>query len=125
MLVSKIRAIEKERVQIPYAEDMDSNYRRLKYVRYADDFLIGVIGSLDDCRRIKEDVKNFLNDKLMLELSKEKPLITHSETAAKFLSYEVNVKKSNLTKRGPKLGRLEKIYNKRVVLKMPDYKFRW
>jgi group II intron reverse transcriptase/maturase len=120
VLVSKIRAIEKERVQIPYAEDMDSNYRRLKYVRYADDFLIGVIGSLDDCRRIKEDVKNFLNDKLMLELSEEKTLITHSETAAKFLSYEVNVKKSNLTKRDPKSGRLEKIYNKRVVLKMPE-----
>ncbi|MCE7044063.1 reverse transcriptase/maturase family protein [Dyadobacter sp. CY312] len=120
LLISKIRAIEKERVQIPYAEDMDSNYRRLKYVRYADDFLIGVIGSLDDCRRIKEDVKNFLNDKLMLELSEEKTLITHSETAAKFLSYQVNVKKSNLTKRDPKSGRLEKIYNKRVVLKMPE-----
>jgi group II intron reverse transcriptase/maturase len=85
LLVGKIRAIEKERVQIPYGEDMDSNYRRLKYVRYADDFLIGVIGSLDDSRRIKEDVKNFLNDKLMLELSEEKTLITHSETAAKFL----------------------------------------
>ena len=44
MLQNEIKEIEKRRVQIPAADSMDSNYRRLKYVRYADDFLIGVIG---------------------------------------------------------------------------------
>ncbi len=44
----------------PVFDEMDNGYKRLKYVRYADDFLIGVIGSKEDCQRIKEDIKNFL-----------------------------------------------------------------
>ena len=48
------------------------NYRRLKYVRYADDFLIGVIGSKQECERIKEDITNYMRDRLKLELSAEK-----------------------------------------------------
>ncbi|WP_238387750.1 reverse transcriptase/maturase family protein [Pararcticibacter amylolyticus] len=123
-LISQIRLIERERVMIPYGQDMDSNYRRLKYVRYADDFLVGIIGDKEDCKRIKEDIKTFLHDTLQLELSEEKTLITHSENAARFLSYDVNVKKSNLTKRDNKSGRLERIYNKRVVLKMPEDKMK-
>lgn len=123
LLIGRIRAIEKERVQFPCGVNMDENYRRLKYVRYADDFLIGVIGSLDDCKQIKEDVKNFLQDKLRLELSEEKTLITHSETPAKFLSYDVNVKKSNQTKRIV-TGKLMRIYNNRVSLKIPKDRIR-
>ena len=46
-----------------------SDMKRLKYVRYADDFLIGVIGSKEDCIKIKEDIKQFMADKLKLELS--------------------------------------------------------
>jgi len=123
-LVNDIKQVEKKRVQVPYGEDMDEDYKRIKYVRYADDFLIGVIGSIEDSRRVKEDIKNFLRDRLKLELSDEKTLITHSEQPAKFLSYDITVKKSNLTKRDGKSGRLEKIYNKRVVLKMPENKMR-
>lgn len=123
-LISQIRQLEQERVTVPYGEDMDDTYKRLKYVRYADDFLVGVIGSMDECKRIKEDIKTFLHDTLQLELSEEKTLITHSEKAAKFLSYDVNVKKSNLTKRDAKSGRLERIYNKRMVLKMPEDKIK-
>lgn len=52
---------------------MDDTYKRLKYVRYADDFLIGVIGSKEDCKEIKENIKQFLAEKLKLELSDEKP----------------------------------------------------
>lgn len=51
---------------------MDNGYKRLKYVRYADDFLIGVIGSKEDCQRIKEDIKNFLEPELKFEFSDEK-----------------------------------------------------
>ena len=39
---------------------MDNNYARLVYVRYADDWLCGVIGSKEDCKKIKEDFKNLL-----------------------------------------------------------------
>lgn len=47
-----------EMQQLPYGNDMDEQYRRLKYVRYADDFLIGVIGSKADCEAIKADLKS-------------------------------------------------------------------
>ncbi len=118
--VNAIKAIHKERTLISYGDEMDASYRKLKYVRYADDFLIGVIGSLKECEQIKKDIKSFLTEKLKLELSEEKTLITHSETPAKFLSYDILVRKNHLLKRDEKSGTLSKIYNKRVVLKMPE-----
>jgi len=118
--VNAIKAIHKERTLISYGDEMDASYRKLKYVRYADDFLIGVIGSLKECEQIKKDIKSFLAEKLKLELSEEKTLITHSETPAKFLSYDILVRKNHLLKRDEKSGTLSKIYNKRVVLKMPE-----
>jgi group II intron reverse transcriptase/maturase len=119
LLIDQIRSVEKERILVSYGDEMDANYRKLKYVRYADDFLIGIIGSLKDCKQIKKDIKTFLDEKLKLELSEEKTLITHSETPARFLSFDILIRKSNLTKRDAKTGSLSRIYNKRAVLKMP------
>ena len=94
---------------------MDNNYARLVYVRYADDWLCGVIGSKEDCKKIKEDFKNFLKEQLQLELSEEKTLITNAQKSAKFLSYEIRVRHSNLTKRD-KTGKLVRKYTGRIVL---------
>ena len=87
--IARIRQLEKERVNIPPSDPMDNNYARLVYVRYADDWLCGVIGSKEDCKKIKEDFKNFLKEQLQLELSEEKTLITNAQKSAKFLSYEI------------------------------------
>jgi group II intron reverse transcriptase/maturase len=116
-LVKKVKAIDKERFNMPACDEMDSSYKRLKYVRYADDFLIGVIGSKEDSKRIKEGIKVFLESKLKLELSEEKTLITHTEKPAKFLGYEVTVNKSNLAKRNID-GELVRTYNKKVYLSL-------
>ena len=104
-----------ERRKIPSVNTQDENYRRLRYVRYADDFLIGIIGSKQDAIIIKEDIKNFLYEKLALTLSDEKTLITHAENAAKFLGYEIFVRKSNDTKRS-KYGVLRRVFHKRIQL---------
>ena len=61
---------------------MDDNYRRLLYCRYADDFIIGVIGSKEDAYSIKEKVGLFLKNNLNLELSQEKTLVTHAKDKA-------------------------------------------
>ncbi len=61
---------------MPSGNDMDVNFRRLKYVRYADDSLIGVIGTKNECERIKADITKFMQEKLRLEMSQEKTLIT-------------------------------------------------
>lgn len=74
-------------------EPMDEKYRRIQYCRYADDFLIGVIGSKQDAEQIRMDVKAFLAEKLHLELSMEKTLITNATDKANFLGYEVTVSK--------------------------------
>lgn len=115
--ISSIRQLEKERVNILYSDPMDKSYARLFYVRYADDWLCGVIGSKDDCMKIKEDIKNFLYNELQLELSEEKTLITNAKKCAKFLSYEIRVRQSNLNKRD-KIGRLVRNYTGRVVLEI-------
>lgn len=117
IVVQELRTIEKERTLVPCGDEMDANYKRLKYVRYADDFLIGIIGSKEDAKTIKEDIKNFLNEQLALELSEEKTLITHTEKPAKFLGYEIHVRKSNLQRRD-KRGRLRRSFNKRIYLKV-------
>ena len=117
IIIKQIKAFDKERSLISCGDEMDCDYRRMKYVRYADDFLIGIIGSKEDAIRIKEDVKNFLQSKLKLELSDEKTLITHSEKSAKFLGYEIYVRKSNLTKRN-KINRIRRAFNKKVYLKL-------
>lgn len=116
-LIRKIKECENDRVLVPSGDEMDESYKRLKYVRYADDFLIGIIGSKADAKVVKEDIKNFLKEQLALELSDEKTLITHSENAATFLGYEIHVQKSNVPKRD-KRGRLRRSFNKRVYLKL-------
>lgn len=87
-LILELKAIEQGRAKYPNGEEMDADYRRMKYARYADDFLVGIIGSKQDAQQIKEDIKNFLADRLALELSDEKTLVTHTERPAKFLGYE-------------------------------------
>lgn len=72
LLLKQIGEVVKERLKYPAGDEMDADMKRLKYVRYADDFLIGVIGSKEDCIKIKEDIKQFMADKLKLELSDEK-----------------------------------------------------
>jgi group II intron reverse transcriptase/maturase len=77
--------------KLPSVDLNDADYRRLKYVRYADDWLLGLIGTKEDAERIKEQVKDYLHEELQLDLSDEKTLITHARTeAARFLSYQIS-----------------------------------
>ena len=114
-LVARLKAIEQERAAFPSGDEMDGSYRRLKYIRYADDFILGVIGSKEDALRIKEDIKSFLSESLALELSEEKTLITHTGKSAKFLGYEITVTRNNHQRRDVR-GHLRRTYGKRVRL---------
>lgn len=114
-LVARLKAIEQERAAFPNGDEMDGSYRRLKYIRYADDFILGVIGSKEEAQRIKEDIKSFLSASLALELSEEKTLITHTGKSAKFLGYEITVTRDNHQRRDVR-GCLRRTYGKRVRL---------
>ena len=92
-MVEELREKQKLILTMPSGNDMDVNFRRLKYVRYADDFLIGVIGTKNECETIKADITKFMQEKLRLEMSQEKTLITNAQDSAKFLGYEIYVRK--------------------------------
>ncbi len=77
---------------LPNYDTQDPNYRRLRYLRYADDFLLGFTGPRQEAEDIKQRLDEFLRDQLKLELSKTKTLITHGRSeVAHFLGYEVMV----------------------------------
>jgi group II intron reverse transcriptase/maturase len=83
------RALSKMSVQASH----DPNYRRLKYVRYADDFILGFAGPKSEAELIKVWIGDFLRDHLKLELSPDKTLITHAATeTARFLGYEITTR---------------------------------
>ena len=83
----------------------DPDVRRLRYVRYADDFLLGFIGPKSEAEEIKQQLRDFLRDELTLELSEEKTLITHARSeAARFLGYQVTTL-HNDTKRSKRSDR--------------------
>lgn len=119
IIISEIQALQKQQLNTVRSDPMDTGYKRLRYERYADDFLIGVIGSKEDCRRIKQDVKAFLAQQLHLELSDEKTLITSAKDSAKFLGYEITVRQSVLPAQ-EKNGRIRRTRNGIVVLKIPS-----
>jgi group II intron reverse transcriptase/maturase len=78
--------------QMPSHDPTDPDYRRLRYVRYADDFLLGFAGPRSEAEEIKRHLGEFLHDSLKLDLSEDKTLITHGRTqAAHFLGYELHV----------------------------------
>ena len=97
---------------------MSPTYRRMKYIRYADDFIIGVCGSKAECDVIKKDIAKFMEEKLKLELSDEKTLITNAKDRAAFLGYEITIRQSQSTKRD-KNGKLKRMFNGKVVLLLP------
>ncbi len=86
------RELRKQMTSLPYADPNDPNYRRLHYVRYADDFLLGFTGPRIEAEEIKQALGDYLRDTLKLELSKDKTLVTHGRTGvARFLGYDLVV----------------------------------
>jgi group II intron reverse transcriptase/maturase len=87
-----IRELEQQIRQLPSQDTQDPKYRRLKYVRYCDDFLLGLIGPRFEAEAAKAAVGTFLDEKLHLRMSEHKTLITHARTEnALFLGYAVSV----------------------------------
>jgi len=82
----------KERRNMPSVIINDEEYRKLEYVRYADDFLLSFSGPKQEAEEIKGKIGEFLREKLKLEMSQEKTLITNARSgSAKFLGYNVSI----------------------------------
>lgn len=96
-LLEEYRVKRKRLTSIPCTAQSD---KRIKYVRYADDFLIAVKGSKEDCLEIKRKLAEFISGTLGMELSEEKTLVTHSSQCARFLGYDIRVRRNGAVKRG-------------------------
>jgi group II intron reverse transcriptase/maturase len=105
----EVKHLEQQRRTVPSVDPYDPNYRRLRYCRYADDWLIGFIGPREEAEEMKRQVGEFLKEHLQLELSQTKTLITHGRTEkARFLGYEISTFQRNDAR--------EQAYYKRRVL---------
>lgn len=94
--IKGIKTLIKQRRALPSVNPQDASYRRLRYVRYADDFLLGFTGPKVEAEEIKQKLKGWLQDNLKLNLSDEKTLITHASTeSARFLGYDIKVQRVN------------------------------
>ncbi|GHO76399.1 maturase [Ktedonobacter sp. SOSP1-85] len=82
--------LRRQMQQIPALDPTDPSYRRIRYARYADDWLIGFSGPREEAEEIKQQIGEFLRETLKLQLSETKTLITHAQTeAAQFLGYQI------------------------------------
>jgi hypothetical protein len=87
--------LRKHYTKLPSKMANDLDFRRLWYVRYADDTLFGFIGTKAEAEEIKRALGDFLQT-LKLDMSEEKTLITHVLTErARFLSYEIHLMEEN------------------------------
>ena len=71
-VMAQIQELNSQLRSIPYSDPMDTEYRRVVYVRYADDFLIGVIGSKEDARQVKSDVGAFIRSTFIWRCHRKK-----------------------------------------------------
>jgi len=99
----------------PCLDPYDPDFRRLRYIRYADDFILGYAGPRSEAEKIKEVLREFLRDNLKLEMSEEKTKITHAGyDAARFLGYEIFTLRDD-----QKLTNGRRAVNGRIGLKVP------
>lgn len=118
--IEENRRLRQEMQRLPSRDPQDSNYRRLRYVRYADDFLLGFTGPEAEAQQVKREIGEFLRG-LRLEMSTEKTLVTHATTdSARFLGYDVSIIHSERTHNG------QRTYNGTPILRVPhDVTRKW
>ena len=91
------REIQKKMRVINSRLHVDSKYSRLRYVRYADDFIIGVIGTRKEAESVMLQVKEYINNVLLLEVSEEKTCIADANDGVRFLGYDIKTYTSTKT----------------------------
>ena len=121
---TELKELQSLRREMPYTIENTSDYMRLVYCRYADDFICGVIGSFKQAMQIKDEISNFLKAYLELDVSPEKTKIVRATKGIEFLGYEVKVEwgeRYRKVKQG-KHFHLKRTINGNVLLRMPKHK---
>src|SRR5215469_7271211 len=116
-----VRQLRARRRGVPRGDPRDPGYRRLRYIRSADDHLLGFTGPRAEAEQIKQRLAEFLRDDLKLELNQDKTLITHARTgAARFLGYEITTQHADSRlSRGGRINHGMRATNGKIGLRVP------
>ena len=101
---AEVRELEAKRSLLPSKDGFDPAFRRLRFCRYADDFVVGVIGSKAEAREVMREVTEFLRTALNLQASPEKSKVSKASKGTVFLGYQVQADTGNRVRR-TRLGR--------------------
>lgn len=84
----EIKELKTKRDGLPAGDPKDNSYRRLLYCRYADDFILGIIGTKSDAKLLLDETRIFVRE-LKLELAEEKTGIKYAKDGTRFLGYDI------------------------------------
>ncbi len=116
----RAEAILKQMRTMPSQDPFDPHYIKVKYTRYADDFVVMIIGSKELAERIREKIRIYLEQSLMLVLSPEKTLITNlTDQRVRFLGYEIAKSRENTQLTENTLGVKKRAANETIQLLIP------
>lgn len=121
-ITKKLREFQLQKLSTPYYPAIEPEFKRIQYNRYADDFVVGVIGSKEDAEKVKADIKEFLQERLCLILSEEKTKVTHSAKLIRYLGYDITVSRDKSVSRNTQ-GVLARRYYGNVRLYLPRDKW--
>ena len=121
-VVQSFKAAQQNLLATSYYTPSDPGYKSLRFNRYADDFVVGIIGSRKDAEQVKADVRDFLANTLKLTLSEEKTKVTHSSGLIDYLGYQFTVRRSKDAKRDSS-GVLRRMWYGKVALYVPHDKW--
>ncbi len=94
-LVGRLKEANQRQKETPSGDTHPSKFKRLKYCRYADDFVLGIIGTKDEAIEIKSRVADFLDKEMKLQVAEDKTRIVSGKEGIKFLSYEISTQRSD------------------------------
>lgn len=88
---------------LPSRDPHDIAFRRLRYVRYTDDFILGFTGKKEEAIAIKNNIEQFLADGLKLKVNENKSKIFHSsDRNIKYLGFFLRYINTNKIVKDPK-----------------------
>jgi RNA-directed DNA polymerase len=120
------KALENQILKTPYQAENTEDYKRMQYCRYADDFIVGIIGSYNDAKRIMLETECFLKDTLHLQLSPDKTCVQRASKGIEFLGYHVKTQLSDKTLKMKVQGTYtrKRTIHGSIVLSIPEHKIK-
>lgn len=110
--VTERKHLNKKLRAIPSKDPVDPDFRRFSYVRYADDFVIGLTGPKKDCEEVRNKLRVFLTKILALELSMDKTIISYfNQEGITFLGTRIsgNKEREKVIRKISKNGKILKV----------------